>query len=277
MLIVPCFDGKYFDWIVNSKTPILSEEVKEEVLRRITDLGFNPDNAAYYDYQNNRFFPKKSSRVVKVHQEPLRRQQARVTNSILNRPNVSSEYRDILAAAASSSSQQRQSKPPRPSNMSNSTLSQQFNQRKLPFSNNVLSPQMTSSTTVWPITLISNSSDEDLQNTKPETNEALSKEDQVIFEEIRMTESILPFEDGFHDSAEVENTNSTTEPTIETTLMQDSGNSINSKSEEILEIPATETIVALPKEASQVTRAPQPKPIIYQTGNQVFTTGILVY
>jgi hypothetical protein len=54
VLITPCA-GEDFNWLVLSRRPTISDEAKNKIIQRITALGFNANNANYYDYENKRF------------------------------------------------------------------------------------------------------------------------------------------------------------------------------------------------------------------------------
>lgn len=71
VLIVPCnHESNTLDWFVLTKRTTFSDEVKENVLSHITKLGFNPQNAVYYDYENKRIIRKISSPPVQNYQWP---------------------------------------------------------------------------------------------------------------------------------------------------------------------------------------------------------------
>ena len=54
VLMTQC-SGEDLTWLVLSKGPTISQEVKETVLKRISELGFNPNVTAYYDYEKKEF------------------------------------------------------------------------------------------------------------------------------------------------------------------------------------------------------------------------------
>ena len=62
VLVTPCA-GDHLEWFVLSKRPAISHVVKETVLERIAALGFNPNAAAFYDYENKVFSHKSHGEV----------------------------------------------------------------------------------------------------------------------------------------------------------------------------------------------------------------------
>jgi hypothetical protein len=238
VLIAPCFDGKYFDWVVNSKTPILPENVKEQVLHQITALGFNPNNAAYYDYQNLKFLPKPLSRNGK---------------SSLGSFNLD---RKVLYSSAS---------------VSNQTINESM--QSLTSSQSARMPQLRKPSSE--IEVVSNEAEKTpLElNTNSEAEVVFESKEVLEGGEIEEEQTILPLDLDFglgSTSLEEEGTETTSTGSVDGTTAESVTEVSNTIEENV--------IIPLPKTASRFQkRKSQRQNTFRQTPHQVVATGILIY